>query len=70
MSERRDMDLWLGFDIHQRREHLLAQAEHARIIRMLESGRSSSLRGHLADSAESLSDLLAGFARALRNNEA
>jgi hypothetical protein len=64
------MEHWLSVEIHQRRDEMLAQAARARIIRMLEDGRSSSIRGHIADSAESLSVLLAGFARAMRNHEA
>lgn len=64
------MEHWLSVEIHQRRDELLTQAARARIIRMLEDGRSSSIRGHIADSAESLSLLLAGFARAMRNDEA
>jgi hypothetical protein len=64
------MEHWIGVDIQRRREELLAQAAHARIIRMLESGRSSSLRGRIADSADSLSQLLAGVARVMRKDEA
>ncbi len=64
------MEHWYSVDIQRRREELHAQAARARIIRMLESGRSSSIRGRIADSAESLSDLLASFARAMRNDEA
>lgn len=60
------MDHWIAIDIHQRREELHAQAVRARIIRMLESGRSSGIRGHIADSAEALSILLAGVAQAMR----
>ena len=64
------MEHWISVDIHRRRDELHAQAVRARIIRMLESGRSSSLRGRIADSAESLSELLAGFARVMRNDKA
>jgi hypothetical protein len=64
------MEHWLSVEIHRRREDLLAQAARARIIRMLESGRSSGIRGRIADSAESLSEMLADLARAMRNNEA
>ena len=63
------MEHWISVDLQRRREELHAQAAHARVIRRLESGRSSSLRGRLADSAQSLSELLAGFARVMRNNE-
>jgi hypothetical protein len=61
------MEHWMSVEVHRRREELLAQAARARIIRMLESGRSSSIRGRIADSAESLSVVLAGFARAMRS---
>jgi len=64
------MEHWISVDIHRRRDELHAQAVRARIIRMLESGRSSSLRGRIANSAESLSELLAGFARVMRNDKA
>ena len=64
------MEHWISVDIHRRRDELHAQAVRARIIRMLESGRSRSLRGRIADSAESLSELLAGFARVMRNDKA
>ncbi len=64
------MEHWYSVDIQRRREELHAQAERSRIIRKLESGRSSSIRRRIAESAESLSDLLACFARAMRNDEA
>lgn len=64
------MEHWMSVEIHYRREQLLAQAVRARVIRTLESGRSSSFRGRIADGAESLSVLLAGLARTMRNHEA
>jgi len=64
------MEHWIGVDISRRREELYEQAAHARIIRMLESGRSSSLRGRIADGAETLSELFAGVARVMRKDEA
>jgi hypothetical protein len=64
------MEHWMSVEIHRRREEMLAQAAHARIIRMLESGRSSgTIRGRIADSADSLSAALAGLARAIRSPE-
>ncbi len=63
------MEHWVSVEVHRRREDLLAEAARARIIRMLESGRSSGIRGRIADGAESLSVVLAGFARAMRNPE-
>lgn len=64
------MEHWMSVEIHHRREELLAQAARARVIRTLESGRSSSIRGRIADGAESLSVLLAGLARSMRNDHA
>jgi hypothetical protein len=63
------MEHWFSVDIERRREELYAQAVRARLIRLLESGRSSGLRGRIADHAESLSDALAHFARAVRGFE-
>jgi hypothetical protein len=60
------MEHWFSVEIQRRREEFYAEAQRARIIRMLESGRSSNLRGRIADSAESLSVLLAAFARVIR----
>ncbi len=64
------MEHWISADIQRRREELHASAERSRIVRMLESGRSSSIRERLADGAESLSDLFAGLAQAMRDREA
>jgi hypothetical protein len=62
------MDHWIGAYIDERREELYAQAARARIIRMLESGRSSGIRGRIADGAELVSDALAHFAQRLRTS--
>jgi hypothetical protein len=62
------MDHWLSVHIDQRREQLHAEAARARIIRMLESGRSSTIRGRIADSAESASIMLANLARKMRTS--
>jgi hypothetical protein len=63
------MELWLSIDIQRRREELLRQAADARILRALESGRSSKIRARIADSAQVLSDLLADLARVMRSEE-
>jgi hypothetical protein len=42
------MDHWIGAHIDRRREELYAEAARARIIRMLESGRSRNLRGRIS----------------------
>ena len=41
------MDHWISVHIERRREELYAEAARARIIRMLESGRSPGLRGRI-----------------------
>ena len=64
------MEDWIGTAVRQRREELLAQAAHARILRQLESGRSSTIRARIAVTAELLSDMFAGLAAAMRNHEA
>lgn len=64
------MEHWISVDIDRRREELHAQAVRARLIRLLESGRSSGIRGRIADGADSLSDVLADFARAMRGPNA
>jgi hypothetical protein len=60
------MEHWISVEIHRRRDDLLAEAAQARIVRMLESGRSSGIRGRIADGADSLSVVLANLARAVR----
>lgn len=62
------MDHWISVHIDRRREELYADAARARIIRMLESGRSSGLRGSIADAAEAAGNALANFARRLRTS--
>jgi hypothetical protein len=41
------MDHWISAHIDKRREELHAQAALARIIRMLENGRSRDIRGRI-----------------------
>lgn len=41
------MDHWIGVHIEKRREELHAEAARARIIRMLENGRSRDIRGRI-----------------------
>lgn len=48
-NEAFDMDHWISAHIQQRREELYAEAARARVIRMLESGRSSGIRGRIAN---------------------
>lgn len=62
------MDHWISVHIEKRREELYADAARARIIRMLESGRSTGLRGSIANGAECASNALANLARRLRTS--
>lgn len=62
------MDHWISVHIDRRREEFYADAARARIIRMLESGRSRSIRGRIADGAEFAGNALADFARRLRTS--
>lgn len=64
------MDLWIGTAVRQRREELLAQAAHVRMLREMERRRSSVIRGKIAQTAQTLSDVLAGFAQSMRNDQA
>lgn len=47
LSEAFEMDHWISVHIEQRREELHAEAARARIIRMLENGRSRDIRGRI-----------------------
>jgi hypothetical protein len=62
------MDLWLEAEIRMRRDDAFAAAVDRRMIRMVESGRSRSIRGRIADGAQIASDALASVARTLRTN--
>ena len=63
------MDNWIAAVVRQRREELLAQAAHARTLRQLESGRSSTIRGRVARTARTLSGALAAIAQTLDERE-
>lgn len=62
------MDHWISVHIEKRREELHADAARARIIRMLESGRSPGIRGRIADGAELAGNALSNLARRLRTS--
>jgi len=62
------MDLWLEAEIRMRREDAFTAAGNRRAIRMVESGRSRSIRGRIADSAQTVSDAFASVARTLRTD--
>lgn len=63
------MDLWFETEIRMRRTDALTQAQRGKLIRLAESGRSTGIRGHIADSAQALSDAFAELARSLRAGE-
>ena len=48
------MDLWLEAEIRMRRDDAFAAAGNRRTIRMVESGRSRSIRGRIADGAQNV----------------
>lgn len=56
----------IGLAVRDRREELLNQAERERMLRDLESGRSSGIRNSAANAAQALSDALATVAQTLR----
>ena len=60
------MDLWYEAEIQMRRDNALDSARRSRLIRLAESGRSTSVRTRIANGAQALSDALAGVARTLR----
>jgi hypothetical protein len=60
------MDHWIDVHIEKRREELYADAARARVLRMLESGRSMGIRGRIADGAQAASNALAHVAQRLR----
>lgn len=64
------MEHWISVEIQRRREEYWDDAARARALRCRESGRSTKLRGRIADGAQSLSELLADLARVLRKEEA
>jgi hypothetical protein len=64
------MDIWYDAEYRMRRDEILASAARARLIRLATSGRSKSLRGRIADGAQSMSDLLASLAHVVRGTQA
>lgn len=63
------MDHWIYSETRRRREELYSNASRARIIRLAENGRSHSLRGRIAKSAQTMSNLLAKLAETVRETE-
>ncbi len=64
------MEHWIGLEIQRRREDLYAQARQARAVRETRAVRRARLTQRVADGADALSVLLAGWAHALRKHEA
>lgn len=62
------MEHWISVELKRRREELLRSAARP-VPRSWKSGRSRGLRGYMANRAQSLSELFAGFAQVLRNEE-
>ena len=63
------MDYWFDTEIRMRRDDVLKSADRSRLIRLAESGRSSTVRGRIANGAQAASDALAALARTLRSGE-
>lgn len=63
------MDFWLETEIRMRREDADKTANRSRLIRLAESGRSTSVRTRIANGAQTLSDALASLAHHLRSSE-
>ena len=64
------MELWLDAEIRIRRDDALERARRGRLIRLATRGRSTGVRFRIADGAQAVSDVMAAFARSLRNGEA
>jgi hypothetical protein len=60
------MDLWFETEIRMRRDDAFKSAQRSRLLRLAESGRSTSVRARIANSAQAMSDALATVARTLR----
>ncbi len=64
------MDYWFEVESRMRRDHVVETARSSRMIRVAESGRSTSVRTRIANGAQALSDALATVARVLRAGNA
>jgi hypothetical protein len=64
------MDYWLETESRMRRDDAVETANRSRLIRLAESGRSTSVRTRIANGAQAMSDLLATLARSLRADKA
>lgn len=64
------MDYWFEIESRMRRDHAVETARRNRMIRVTESGRSTSVRTRIANGAQALSDAFATLARVLRAGNA
>lgn len=60
------MEFWHETEVRMRRDDAVETAHRSRLMRLAESGRSTSVRGRIADGAQAMSDALASLARNLR----
>lgn len=60
------MEFWHEAEIRMRRHDAVETANRSRLLRLAESGRSTGLRGRIANGAQAMSDVLASVARSLR----
>jgi hypothetical protein len=63
------VDQWLHSEIRIRRDDAFENARCRRLSRLAASGRSKSIRIHIAGAVEAMSDALAALADGLRNGE-
>lgn len=63
------MEFWPEAEIRMRRDDAYETANRSRLIRLAESGRSTSVRTRIADAAQKMSDALASLAHTLRSGE-
>lgn len=64
------MDYWFETESRMRRDDAVETANRSRLIRLAESGRSTSVRARVADGTQAMSDALAALARKLRAEDA
>jgi hypothetical protein len=60
------MEFWHESEIRMRRRDAIDAANCRRLMRLAESGRSSSVRRRIANGAQAMSDVLGSLARNLR----
>jgi hypothetical protein len=63
------MELWHQAEVRIRREDAMETVNRSRLLRLAEGGRSTGVRGRIANGAQAMSDALASLARTLRDGE-